>query len=110
MAVAIFYNTADLIALKAAAETAIPLLTGSDRTLMNRIVTALVNIPALPIAPVQYQQGDPDTRIIVISAGGTTKTGLLDLFERRWTISPQTEFLRAIWKDMRTSAIDPWLG
>lgn len=108
MAVALLYNSADIASFKAAVDAAVPLLSGGDRTAMTRLQTALANSQAFPVAPVEYQQGDADTRIAVWSFTGATKANIMDLLQRRYTLSPATEFLRGIWKDMRTTAIDPW--
>jgi len=64
-----------------------------------------------PVAPPQYQQGDPDTRILVITAtsggGAVTKQQMIDLL-RRLSTQSGAGFLRPIADDMDTSAIEPW--
>lgn len=110
MAVGLLYNRSDIAKLVAALEAALPALSGADRTAANRVLTALANPDALPIAPVQFQQGDPDTRVIVLPSQSGDRTAVRGLFQRMFAARSDLHFLQAIWKDIRTSAVDPWVG
>ncbi len=110
MAIALFYNGVDLDAMHAALTAVVPTLSGADRTAANRVLTALTNRTTLPVAPTDRWQNDPDTRLLVLSASGTTKQGTIDLFMRIYNRTPAGEFLRAIAKDLRTTCVDPWVG
>lgn len=108
--VTLLLNLTDLTAFATALDTAIASATGSDLTDLNRIKTALGTPSALPLAPEQYQQGDGDIRVLVLSAQNGRKQNVVDLFDRSWQLGSPNEFLRAIMKDTRTSAQDPWGG
>lgn len=109
MTMALFLNGQDLAALLASLHAAVPALSGADRTAVNRLITTLSNWPALPIAPIDRQQRDPDTRLIVLNQTGQTKPATIDLLTRVHARGVAgTEFLRAVAKDMRSSAVDPW--
>lgn len=110
MAFAILYDLADLGPLTTAWSGVT--LTGSDKTLATAIWNGgLSGWQSAPIAPLQYQQGDPDTRIIVITAtvaGKTvTKQNMIDLL-RRLSTQAGAGFLRVIADDMDSSALEPW--
>jgi hypothetical protein len=109
MAVALFYNLEDLTNLQTTLTAVAAQVSGADRTLANRMLTAIGTPSAAPIAPIQYQQNDPDTRVIVLSYSGATKTAFLDAILKWFNQNPTAwEWLRAIWKDARTSAVEPW--
>jgi hypothetical protein len=109
MAVGLLYNVSDLTALITAINAVLPNVSGQDRTALNRVLTT-IGVPVnLPIAPVQYQQGDLDTRVIVLPSQSGTKQNVLDLINRAFIARTDLYFLNAIWKDLRTSAIDPWV-
>lgn len=112
MAVALFYNTVDLPAFKAAVEAAAQAAKGTDRTNLNRINAALgPDVHALPHAIPARQQNDPDTRRVLLPENAGDLIAVLALLERSWTLAPPaTDFLRAIWKDAQTSALDPYVA
>jgi hypothetical protein len=111
MAVALLYDLADLVPMVEALQAAVAVTSGTDRTALNRILTAIGTPSALPLAPPQYQEGDGDVRVIVLPTQIGTKQQLLDLLDRSWKVAPVTAaFLHAIWKDARSSAVDPWVG
>lgn len=84
---------------------------GADRTALNRILTAIGTPSALPLAPARYQEPEGDVRVIVLPSQAGTKADVLALLDRGWRVAPVTTgFLRAIWKDARSSAVDPWIG
>lgn len=94
-----------------ALDAAIATASGADRTALNRIRTAIGTPANLPLAPERYQAGDGDVRAIVLPSQAGTKADVLALLDRGWRMAPATTaFLRAIWKDARTSAADPWTG
>jgi hypothetical protein len=106
MAFAIFYDMADLVPFTT--DFTAPTLSGSDKTLATKIWNGgLSGWQSAPVAPPQYQQGDPDTRILVINATNVTKQNMIDLL-RRVAPLPGCGFLRPIADDMVTSAIEPW--
>ncbi len=109
MALAIFYNLEDLTALRDTLQGLVNQVSGADRTYVNRVLTAIGTPSAAPVAPLQYQQGDSDTRIIVLSFSGATKISWLDQLAKFIAANLSgREWLRAIWKDSRTSAVEPW--
>lgn len=110
MAVALLLNLNDLIAFNASLDTAIASSSGADRTALNRIKSVIGTPASLPLASAQYQQGDGDVRVILLSSQSGTKAQVLDLLDRSWKLGQTIQFLRAIWKDARTSAVDPWVG
>lgn len=111
MAVALLYDLADLTPLVASLQAAVGATSGTDRTALNRILTAVGTPAALPLAPAQYQPGDGDVRVIVLPAQSGTKQQVLDILDRGWKAAPVTAaFLRSVWKDARSSAVDPWVG
>lgn len=111
MAVALMYNMSDLTALQTTLQTTATALSGADRTLCNRILTAIGDPNTLPLAPAPYQDDAADIRLIVLSYGGATRQGFLDAMLRWFTANPSARgWLRTIWKDARTSAVDPWTG
>jgi len=111
MAVALFYNSADLAVLQPVVTTAANASSGADRTQLNRIATGIATWQTAPIAPAQYQQGDGDTRILVLGYTNATKAGILALWQRVIDTQPAVrEMFRMFLKDMRSSSVDPWTG
>lgn len=111
MAVALMYNPADLTALQTTLQATATEVSGADRTLCNRILSAIGDPNTLPLVPAQYQDAVGDIRLIVLSYGGATRQGFLDAMLRWFTANPGARgWLRSIWKDARTSAVDPWTG
>jgi hypothetical protein len=109
LAVALLLNVADLTTLQASLNTVVAEVGGADRTAANRILTAIGIPNQQPVAPVERQQGDPDTRVIVLNYSGATRQQFLDLIIKFFNQNPTgREWLRAIWKDARTSAVEPW--
>jgi hypothetical protein len=107
MAVALLYNLTDLTALANAVQLGITAATGADKTQFQRIATAIGTPSAAPIAPVNRQQGDPDTRLITLTYSGVTKSGVTALFAK---FAPTIPELRPYNKDAKSSAVDNWTG
>lgn len=108
MAFAFFYNTADLAMLQTQLQAAVGSLSGNDRTLVNRLITALTNYQNAPKADVSRQQNDADTRVVTINASGLTKVATHDLLARVYAAVPSAVHLQAIAKDMVSTAVEPW--
>jgi hypothetical protein len=107
--VALLYNFQDLQPLVAnATRTNLP---QADRQLCQKIWNGgLRNWDDLQIARFvapAYQQGDPDTRGVIIDTPDVTKQDIIDLFNRIGTTTPGAGFLQSIADDMRTSALEP---
>ncbi len=108
MAFAIFYNLQDLTPIAANA-TRVD-LKGTDKTLALKIWNGgLKGWSIAPIAPLDRQEGDPDTRIVVISATNVTLQNMIDLLIRL-SAQPGAAYLARIASDMSRSsgAVEPW--
>jgi hypothetical protein len=103
MATALLYNTTDLVELVAALNTAVASASGADRTTLNRILTAIGNPTALPVAQVAWRQGDPDTRQITLSYAGVSVANVHALWNKYRNLSPA---LIPFIKDVITSGKD----
>lgn len=103
MATALLYNVNDLNALVSALNSAVANASGSDRTTLNRILTAIGNPSALPIAQIAWQQNDPDTRQITLSYAGASVSTVLTLWGKFRTPVPA---LIPFIKDVITSGKD----
>ncbi len=111
MATALLLNTTDLAATVAALTAAINGTSGADRTALTRIRTAIGTPANLPLAPARYQEPEGDVRVIVLPSQAGTKADVLAILDKGWRVAPGTTgFLKAIWKDARSSAVDPWTG
>lgn len=113
MAFAIFYNPDDLTGFQASI-TRLDISPAADRSLAQSLWSAGINTWATaPQAPVEYQSGDPSTRIIVINGRHQGKD--LTLADLRALLYRQAgplsaPILAALADDMgnRDGAKDPW--
>lgn len=106
MAYAILYNRQDLTPI--VAECTKASLQGQDKQFAARIWReGLDTWDTAPVAPLQYQQGDPDTRIVVINTT-TTLQELRDFLYRQCNNNLGAVYMCAIADDLATSALDPW--
>lgn len=105
MAFAIFYNRQDLSPI--AAEFTKGSLSGQDRSYARSVWNAgLSGWDTAPQAPAEYLQGDPDTRILVITSG--TKQEMRDFLYRMCNNNQGAVYMCAIADDMAGTAIEPW--
>jgi hypothetical protein len=103
MATVLLYNTTDLVNLVSALNTAVATASGADRTTLNRILTAIGNPTALPIAQMTWQQGDSDTRQITLTYAGASVANVHALWNKYRNLSPA---LIPFIKDVITSGKD----
>lgn len=88
MAWAIIYNSADLAVIGPAANTIQAGGTGittADRNAMRTMWTAgLSSYATAPVAPSAFQEGDPDSRVLVCTAGSLrgTSASFVELLEK----------------------------
>lgn len=104
---ALLYNTVDLPLILAAVQAGRTAASGADRTQFTNIQNALNGWQNAPVAPEARQQGDPDTRVIVLSYSGVSKANVIALFNKYVNSVPS---LRPYLKDAKSSAIDNWTG
>jgi hypothetical protein len=106
MAFAIFYNRQDLTPI--VAEATRPTLTGADRTLAQKLWNGgLKGWDQAPVYGGREAEGDPDCRVVIVSAQGVSKQDMIDLLYRLAN-QPGAEYMRAIANDMESTAIEPW--
>jgi hypothetical protein len=111
MTVALFYNPVDLNGLLATLQATAPTLSGTQRTACNRIITAIGDPALLPLAPAQYQDDIGNVLLIVLNYSGASRQEFRDAIIQWFDANPGARgWLRAIWKDCRTTAVDPWTG
>ena len=120
MAYAIFYNHKDLTAIAANVQATLAsnydqYLTNPERNSSKQIFQrnwngGLSGWSTSPIAPVQYQEGDPDTRIIVVSGSQVNLADLRNTLRLLGTKVPGAQYMIAIADDLNgtSAAIEPW--
>lgn len=126
MAYAIFYNHSDLTAI--AANVAATLASDYDAFLTNQERTSIKQTfqrhwnnglsgwSTAPVAPVERQEGDPDTRIVVVSgpASQIPTPGALQILRNALTIIgtkvPGAGYMTLISNDLggASAAVEPW--
>jgi hypothetical protein len=115
---AIFYNHQDLTAIAANVNATLSgnydqYLTTGERTLAKQTFQkhwngGLKNWSTAPVAPVEYQGGDADTRIIVVGGQGVIKQDLITVLYLISQRVPGTAYMGSIARDLEATAVEPW--
>lgn len=120
MAYAIFYNHQDLTAIAANVETTLAnnydqFLTTQERNSVKQTFSRFWNgggsgWSTAPIAPVEKQEGDPDTRIVVITGAQVSLQALRDALDVLAAKVPGAAYMGAISRDLggSSAAVEPW--
>jgi hypothetical protein len=120
MAFAIFYNHQDLTAIAANVSATLAnnydqYLTTQERNSVKQTFTRCWNgglngWATAPIAPVERQEGDPDTRIIVVSGSQVSLSALRDSLRILGGKVPGAGYMIAIADDLMgaSAAVEPW--
>ena len=120
MAYAIFYNHQDLTAIAANVEATLAnnydqFLTTQERnsakqTFQRAWTGGLSGWSTAPIAPIEKQEGEPDTRIIVVSGAQVSLAALISTLRVLAAKVPGAAYMSRIADDLSGSsgAVEPW--
>lgn len=120
MAYAIFYNHEDLTAIAANVEATLAsnydqFLTTQERNNAKQVFQrawtgGLSGWSTAPIAPVEKQEGDPDTRIIVVSGAQVSLQDLRNVLNLLAGKVPGATYMARIATDLggTSGAVEPW--
>ena len=120
MAFAIFYNHQDLTAIAANVQATLAsnydqFLTTQQRNTIKQTFTrdwngGLNGWATAPIAPLNKQEGDPDTRIIVVSGQQVLLADLISALRTLGGVVPGALYMIAIADDLSgtSGAVEPW--
>lgn len=120
MAYAIFYNHQDLTAIAANVQATLSsnydqFLTNPERTSSKQVFNrawngGLSGWSTAPIAPPERQEGDADTRIIVVSGQQVSLADLRNTLRLLGTKVPGAQYMIAIADDLMgaSAAVEPW--
>lgn len=104
---AIFYNREDLSAI--AAEATNPGLTPAERQTAQRYWNAgIKDWASAPVAPPDRQDGDPDTRILIVDGQQVSLQGLVDFLNAIGNKYPGALYMTAIGDDLARTGVEPW--
>lgn len=107
MSFAMLYNIEDATAIAAWAATTNG-LTQQERQYAQRLWNGGMSAWATaPVVAPAYQQGDPDTRGIVIDGSQVSKQLTMDFLRSIAAHVPGAAYMGAIADDMRTSCLEP---
>jgi len=109
----ILYNHQDLTAIAANVQTSLTdaRLTNQERQVANRHWNAGLNAwSTAPVAPLEWQSGDPDTRVVVVSHPQVNIQQLIDLLRAVGTRIPGASYMLAIADDIArpSGGQQPW--
>jgi hypothetical protein len=113
MAFAMFYNHQDSTAIAANIEASLvdARLTNQERQVAQRAWNGgLKNWSTAPVAPLDRQEGDPDTRIIIVDGPQVSLQALINLLLSLSVKIPGALYMSAIADDLSRSsgAVEPW--
>lgn len=120
MAYAIFYDHQDLTSIATQVSATLTnkndqFLTVAQRTTVKQTFTlawngGLKNWATAPIAPLNKQEGDPDTRIVVVSGSQVFLADLISALRLLGGLVPGAAYMIAIADDLSGSsgAVEPW--
>jgi hypothetical protein len=120
VAFAIFYNHQDLTAIAANVSATLAnnydqFLTTQERNTTKQTFTRAWNgglngWSTAPIAPPEKQEGDPDTRIIIVSGAQVSLAALITAINLIGAKVPGALYMNAIGDDLSRSsgAVEPW--
>jgi len=120
MAYAIFYNHQDMTAIAANVSATLAndydaYLTVTERNFCKQMfqrawVGGLSGWATAPIAPPERQEGDPDTRIVVVSGPQVRKQDLIDALFILAAKVPGAAYMGAIARDLQgeSGCVEPW--
>lgn len=115
MAFGLLYNQQDLSDMVTQAQATVSRLPASDRSLFNAVWNGgLSTWQTAPDAPARYQEGDTPVKAVVVNATSqgkaVTKEQFAQLLERLAAANVDAGFLYSVARDVRNTAVEPWVG